>query len=299
MTFDFSQDSIAFIGTGRLATGLALALHANGMKIGAVAGRNPVSATALATRIAGCEVLPVQTLAERHKLVFIAVPDDAIASVAQGITWRAGQAVVHCSGATEISVLEAAAQAGALIGGFHPLQTFTDPQVALRTLPGCTVAIEAAEPLFATLATIARAIGCHPFALPAGARARYHATGSYAAQFINALLLEASAVWESFGMDRRAAVQALLPLLKGTVAAIEHDGLARGLAGPVSRGDAGTVRRQLEGIAGLGEERLLLFRELTRRTLPLAIERGTLNESQVAALRALLRSPASPARDDT
>ena len=58
-----------------------------------------------------------------------------------------------------------------------------------------------------------------------------------------------------FGQKRETAVHALLPLLKGTVAAIEKGGLARGLAGPVSRGDAGTVRRQLEGIAGIGDRR--------------------------------------------
>lgn len=299
MILNGSNPSIGFIGSGRLATGLALAFHANGMKIAAVAGRNPLTATALAARIDGCSVLPAQEVADTHPLIFIAVPDDSIATVANEIRWRAGQSVVHCSGATEVAVLDAAKGAGALTGGFHPLQTFTDPLVALRTLPGCTVAIEAPEPLLTTLADIARAIGCNPFALPPGARARYHATGSYAAQFINALLLEAAEVWASFGMDRQTAVKALMPLLKGTVAAIEHDGLARGLAGPVSRGDAGTVRRQFEGIAGVSERHLELFRELTRRTLPLAIERGNLDEAKIAALRALLEAGgANPSRKD-
>jgi len=283
--------AIAFIGAGRLATGLALAMHAAGAEVHAVASRNAESARALAARIPGCRAYDAQQAVDSAGLVFLSVPDDAIATVAGSLTWKPGQAVVHCSGATEISTLDAAAASGAATGGFHPLQTFTDPAVALANLPGCTVAIEAAEPLFSRLSALAEAMRCRPFALPAGARARYHATGSYAAQFINALLLEASTVWESFGMDREAAVRALLPLLKGTVAAIEHGGLARGLAGPVSRGDAGTVRRQLEGIATLGEDHLALFRELTRLTLPLAIERGTLTQAQVESLRALLDAP--------
>ncbi|MBM3346579.1 MAG: DUF2520 domain-containing protein [Betaproteobacteria bacterium] len=280
--------AIAFIGAGRLATGLALAMHAAGAPVQAVASRSPASARALAERIPGCIACSPKQAVENAGLVFLSVPDDAIAGVAGSLAWTPGQAVVHCSGATEISALADAAGAGAATGGFHPLQTFTDPVVALSNLPGCSVAIEAAEPLFSRLTALTEAIGCRPFALPPGARARYHATGSYAAQFVNALLLEASAVWESFGMDRAAAVRALLPLLKGTVAAIEHGGLVHGLAGPVSRGDAGTVRRQLEGIATLGADHLALFRELTRLTLPLAIERGTLTPSQVASLRALL-----------
>ena len=283
-----STGNIVFIGAGRLATGLSLALHANGIAVQAVASRNGDKSRALASRIPGCKAPALQAAVDLGDLVLVAVPDDAIAAVAAQLRWRQGQYVVHCSGATDIAVLSPALEAGAAIGGFHPLQTFTDPEVALATLPGCTVALEAEPALFSILEHLAHAIGCRPFALPKGARARYHATGSYAAQFINALLLEASTVWESFGKDREAAVRALLPLLKGTIAAIEHDGLARGLAGPVSRGDAGTIRRQLEGIAQVGESHVALFRELTRLTLPLAIERGSLNAAQIEALRALL-----------
>lgn len=282
------RGAIVFIGAGRLATGLSRALHANGIAVSALASRSEDRAQALSRQIPGSVVRDAQAAAGMADLVFIAVPDDAIASVAAQVRWRAGQFVVHCSGATDIAVLSPALEAGAAIGGFHPLQTFTDPDVALATLPGCTVAIEAEPELFSILERIAAAIGCRPFALPPGARARYHATGSYGAQFINALLLEASAVWESFGKDREAAVSALLPLLKGTIAAIEQGGLAHGLAGPVSRGDAGTIRRQLEGIAQVGEAHVALFRELTRLTLPLAIERGTLSAAQIEALRALL-----------
>ncbi len=280
--------TIAFIGSGRLATGMALALHGAGSNICAVASRTRESAQALAGRIPGCQARSAQAAADAAELVLLCVPDHAIAGVVAELNWRPGQFIVHCSGATEVSVLEPATRAGAHTGGFHPLQTFTNPDAALATLPGCTVAVEAQEPLRSLLWRLAESIGCRPFELPAGARARYHATGSYGAQFVNALLLEASVVWQSFGKDREAAVRALLPLLKGTIAAIEHDGLAGGLAGPVSRGDAGTVRRQLEGIGQIGESHLALFRELTRLTLPLAIERGTLLPEQVEALRALL-----------
>ena len=288
MNSGLSTSKIVFIGAGRLATGLSLALHANGIAVQAITSRNRDKSQALASRIPGCSTIGMQAAVDLGDLVFIAVPDDAIASVAAQLRWRPGQSAVHCSGATEIAVLSPALEAGAAIGGFHPLQTFTDPEVALATLPGCTVALEAEPELFSTLEHLAKAIGCRPFALPKGARARYHATGSYGAQFINALLLEASAVWESFGKDREAAVRALLPLLKGTIAAIEHDGLAHGLAGPVSRGDAGTVRRQLEGIAQVGDAQVALFRQLTRLTLPLAIERGSLSAVQIEALRTLL-----------
>ena len=43
-----------------------------------------------------------------------------------------------------------------------------------------------------------------------------------------------------------------------------------------------------EGIAQVGDAQVALFRQLTRLTLPLAIERGSLSAVQIEALRTLL-----------
>ena len=137
---------IGFIGAGRLATGLALALIRHGVPVAAVASRSATSAARFANRIPGCRQLSAQELAAHCRIVFITVPDDAIAEVTRSVTWHDAVSVVHCSGATELSALQAAADAGAHIGGFHPMQAFTDPDSAAATLPGCTISIEAAQP---------------------------------------------------------------------------------------------------------------------------------------------------------
>ena len=86
---------------------------------------------------------------------------------------------------------------------------------------------------------MAQALGCHPIRLPAGARALYHASGSFAASFLVRLMNDALDLWEAFGVDREQAFQALLPLTKGTVAALEANGPIKGLAGPIARADVG------------------------------------------------------------
>lgn len=283
------QSDIAFIGAGRLAAGLARAMAAAGRTVTAVASRTPASAARLATRIPGCMALDAQAAADIADLVIISAPDQAIAGIAAALRWRPGQAVVHCSGATEVAALEPARRAGAVIGGFHPMQAFADPDAALASLPGCTVGIEAADAALAEgLQTLAEAIGCRPMRLPPGCRARYHAAGGYASQFVNVLLREAADIWKTFGMDEATAVRALLPLLKGNIAAIERNGLAGGMPGPVSRGDVGTVQRHVADLAQVDEATLSLYCELARRTIALAIERGSLGEAQAADLRRLL-----------
>jgi hypothetical protein len=49
--------------------------------------------------------------------------------------------VVHTSGAATVSVLTTAEEAGALVGSFHPLQTFADADQA-SSLPGTTFVLE-------------------------------------------------------------------------------------------------------------------------------------------------------------
>jgi len=281
---------LVFIGAGRLATGLALAFAGGGLKVAAVASRSPASARRLASRIPGCAVLDAQQAVDAGELVFITTPDDAIAAVAATLGWRAGQSVVHCSGATEVAALAPAAAAGALTGGFHPMQAFADPDAALASLPGCTISIEAGDAgLAAALDAMAARIGCRSIRLPPGCRARYHASGGYASQFVNALLREATDIWKSFGIAEEDAVRALLPLLKGTLASIEQAGVAGGMPGPVSRGDAGTIRRHVEDLRALGGETLDLYCQLAGRTVALAVEKGSLSAEQAETLRQILK----------
>jgi predicted short-subunit dehydrogenase-like oxidoreductase (DUF2520 family) len=214
---------IGFIGAGRVAKGLAWGMAQSGQRVVAAASRSPESAEALAARIAGCRALAhAQDVVDSCDLIFITVPDDAIAAVAASLNWRKESAAIHCSWATEVAALASAARAGAHTGGFHPLQLFADPEVALAGLPGCTIAIEAEAPLLAQLEQLAGALQCRTIRLPPGCRARYHAAAHYAAGFVITLLNQAVELWQSFGVGREDTIRALLPLLRGTAASVER-----------------------------------------------------------------------------
>jgi predicted short-subunit dehydrogenase-like oxidoreductase (DUF2520 family) len=116
-------------------------------------------------------------------------------------------------------------------------------------------------------------------------RGRYHASGGYASQFINVLLAEAVHIWQSWGAGEEEALQALLPLLKGTISAIESAGLDRGMPGPVSRGDTETVARHVQALAQLDGSAVALYRELCRRTVPLAQRAGRISPAVADQIR--------------
>ncbi|MEO8152429.1 MAG: DUF2520 domain-containing protein [Rhizobacter sp.] len=279
--------SIAFIGTGRLGSALAMALVRHGVPVTMVASRNTAASQQLAAQLQGCQAVDVATAAQAD-LVFLTVTDDTIAPLAAQLPWRAGQSVVHCSGATEVSALQAAANAGAAIGGFHPLQIFSDPQRATELLRGSSVAIEGPPALEARLRQLAQTLGMHPLRLPPGARALYHGGASYAASFLLSMLQEAVSAWSAFGIDEAQALQALLPMAHGTLAAAQSMGLSAAVAGPLSRGDAGVIARHLAALSALGPEHAALYLEMTRRQLALVQSTGRLSEAQAERVRKII-----------
>jgi len=256
----------------------------------AAASRSTASARALAAGIPGCRALEgAQQVADACDLVFLTVNDAAIAPAAAGLRWSPRVSVVHCSGATPVDALASAAQQGAPTGGFHPLQTFADPEAAIRSLPGCTIAVEADEPLRAALESLATRLQCRVIRLPAGARARYHASGAYASQLLNVMLREAGRIWESFGGTEAEAVAALAPLARGTLAAIESTGVAAAMPGPISRGDLAVVRAHTEALGAVDPAIGALYCELSLRAVPLAVERGSIGPERAAEFETLLR----------
>ncbi len=285
--------SIAFIGAGKLGSALAQALSLRGVAVTQVASRSSASAQQLAARVTGCRAVDA-AVAAQSDLVFLTVSDDTIAPLAAQLPWRAGQAVVHCSGATEVSVLQPAADAGAEIGGFHPLQIFSDPQRAIELLAGSSVAIEGPPALEAQLQQLARTLGMRPLRLPPGARALYHGSASYAASFLLSMLDEVVTVWRSFGIDEAQALQALLPMARGTLDAAASKGLSAAVAGPVSRGDAGVIARHLAAFAALGPDHAALYREFTRRQIELVQAAQRLSQDQAERMRGVLSRVISP-----
>ena len=133
---NLDQLRIGFIGSGRLGKALAWQCSRRDLHVVAAASYHLAEAQELAERVPGCRAVDAQEVADSCDLIFVTTPDGVIRATTESLRWRAGSFVVHCSGATEVSDLAHAAASGASIGGFHPLQTFGDPEVAAQSLPG-------------------------------------------------------------------------------------------------------------------------------------------------------------------
>ncbi|MFA5629714.1 MAG: DUF2520 domain-containing protein [Dehalococcoidales bacterium] len=283
-----NDTKIGFIGAGALANTLAVALKQKGFKVAAVSCYGSESAKALAKRIGEpCLATDNQGVADSAEVVFIATPDDVIATVAMQIKWHKGQKVIHCSGADSIDILRPAEEFGAQIGAFHPLQTFAAGLG--ENLKGITFAVEAQEPLLAQLKELALTLGGNWLELKSEDRVIYHAAAVFAANYMITLTNIAADLWDNIGISREKAIEALLPLIRGTLNNMQEIGITDSLTGPIARGDSGTIEKHIKALGKINSDLKKLYAELGLNTIPIASEKGRLDKVHAAQIERLLK----------
>ncbi|MDQ3990694.1 MAG: DUF2520 domain-containing protein, partial [Actinomycetota bacterium] len=130
----------------------------------------------------------------------------------------------------------------------HPLQSFPDVATALARLPGSAVAVTAPDEAAAAVGErLARGIGGRPFRLDDDRKPLYHAAAVFCSNYLAAVEGVAERLFRLAGLDD--PVDLFGPLAQATLANVLREGPAEALTGPVARGDAGTVRRNLEALA--------------------------------------------------
>ncbi len=275
---DNRQRPIGFIGIGVLGKGLALALAGQGYVIAAAQSRTPASSHWLTSRLPNCAAFnSAQALADHCDVVFITTPDSVIGSIAQSVRWRAGQGVVHCSGALPLSVLDTAAKQGALTGGFHPFQTFAgmdSPEGIRSRLEGVSFAVAGGGWLASFLDGAARDLGGRAVAINESNRSLYHAAAILGCGYLSALLHAGLDCLRGAGFSPEEALDALVPLAAATVDNIRVHGILPSVTGPAVRGDVATMKSHLEALTNRVPHAVPVYQALTAVSIPIAAQRG-------------------------
>lgn len=291
---DDGRPRLAFVGAGRVGGVLAVAFARAGWHVAAVASRDEGRRRRFVGLVPGARAFAEpQAVLDDADLVFLTVPDDAIAVVAASLHLYSGQALVHTSGALPASILAPAMAAGTSAGSFHPLVAFADHDQALADLAGSTVAVEGDDSLMPLLGELAESIGARPVTLPEGGKTAYHAAAMMAAGGLVGLLDAIASVAQAAGLDERTAVAVYAPLARQALANAERMGVDGALTGPILRGDGGTVRGHLETLAVHAPGAVPLYVEVARREVAIARRRGELAEDRAAEIERLLAAAKS------
>ncbi len=286
---------VGIIGAGRVGAVLGAALSAAGHDVVAASGLSAASHQRAARLLPGVPLLPADQVVAASDLVVLAVPDDTLPGLVAGLagtrTWRAGQLAFHTSGAHGLAVLAPAERAGVLPLALHPAMTFTGAAEDADRLPGSPFGVTS-DPAYRPVAeTLVLEMGGEPFFVAEADRTLYHAALVTGANHLVTLVAEAADLLRTAGVEEPARI--LAPLL---TAALDN-GLRRGdrgLTGPVSRGDVGTVGRHLETLADRAPDSVAAYVAMARRTTERALGAGRLKRHEGAPLLDLL----GPSRDE-
>lgn len=291
---------VAIIGSGVLGTSLGVLLHRAGCEIAAVCSRNRRSAQEAASRIGAVDVVGDPGLAAMGAdVVILAVPDRAIPSVgievAAGGALKRGAVVAHLSGGLPSGVLSGVSAAGGHPGALHPLQSFADVETAIRSLPRTYFYLEGQPAAVAVMDRLVTALGGQAVHIEAASKALYHAGAAAASNFLVTLIDYAVTLLGQAGVSHDLALQSLLPLIRGTIENIETVGLPNALTGPIARGDLGTVKRHLRALEQMPGDMARLYRTMARKTIEVALRKGTLERADADTLLDVLAEPDFPA----
>ena len=247
---------VGIIGAGKVGAVLGAALRAAEHAVVGVSAVSEASRERAETLLPGVPILEIPDIVERSELVLLAVPDDALGPLVEGLAklgaWQPGQLVVHTCGRHGVGILAPVRAAGAIPLAIHPAMTFTGMSLDLGRIMDCRFGVTADPAMLPIAQALVVEMGAEPVVIAEGDRVAYHAALAHGSNHLVTLVAQAAEILGRIGVDEPDRL--LGPLLRASL----DNALAAGesaLTGPVARGDVGTVAAHAEVLAEFAETR--------------------------------------------
>lgn len=276
---------VSIIGAGVVGTAMGYLLKQRGYPVVGIASRTLKSSKKAKEFIGEGEIsTDLGTTARKADIVFITTSDSAIEETCDKIAsergFNKGAIVFHMSGALSSEILGSARDVGADVASLHPLQSLSDVKEAVKNIPGSYFCIEGDEAALSVAKGMVTALKGKEITLVADKKPLYHAGASVASNFLVATVRFGLELFEAAGIERQDSLNALMPLINGTIKNIETLGIPLALTGPISRGDTGVIEDHLKAISKEKREMVKLYAELGRYTVKIALEKGTVKADE-------------------
>ncbi|MGB8227802.1 MAG: DUF2520 domain-containing protein, partial [Pseudonocardiaceae bacterium] len=212
--------AVGVVSAGRVGSVLGAAISGAGHVVVGVSAVSRASLRRAANLLPDAPVLAPDEVVRRSDLVLLAVPDDVLPGLVSGLTttgaFRAGQMVVHTSGARGVDVLAPATRLGVLPLALHPAMTFTGrPEDVARLAAACVGVTVADETGWSVGEALVLEMGAEPVRVPPQARPLYHAALTHGANHLATLVRDAVDALEQAGVV--PAERLLGPLLEAAL----------------------------------------------------------------------------------
>lgn len=227
--------SVGFIGSGNVATNLALAFQENKIEVKYVFSKSKENRIELAKKL-DCRVFDSVEKLPRTDAIFLCVNDDQIELISNQL-FNQTSLIVHCSGSVGINALKANKN----IGVFYPFQSFKKSEkVKWNIVP---ILIESNKPDFENdLTQLAKTISSEVSLADSTQRKSLHLSGVLMNNFINHLAVLSNDFLKQNNLDPKL----LQALSKQTMDRILIGTPEQFQTGPAVRGDSKTINSHLK-----------------------------------------------------
>lgn len=288
------KSSLNIIGPGRVGRTLGALLQRAGLcAVQDVLSAEIATAESAVSFINAGRAVRVLRDMRSADLWVLTPPDVVIASVATALAAtghvRKGDVVFHCSGSQSSGLLAPLAETGALIASVHPLKSFADPVLAVQTFKGTYCAVEGDAAALAALTPLFEQLGARIASINPAGKTLYHAASVLVCNDLTALMEAGLRAYEQAGLARATAQAMMEPLVRETLDNVFALGTTRALTGPVARGDADVLARQLAALSTLDPRIADAYRALNHIALDLARSQGGASATALDAVEKTLK----------
>ncbi|MBO9635113.1 MAG: DUF2520 domain-containing protein [Chitinophagaceae bacterium] len=234
---------LVIIGTGNVATALALAFGGEAHTIVQVYGRDAAKAAALAKRCNAASISDLAALSTDADLYIMAVSDSAVAPLAASLQ-LGDKLLVHTAGSVSREVLK---NSSSSYGVLYPVQSL---RAEMDRVPDLPFLVDANSPeKGAWLQSLALTVSTQVQFATDEQRLRLHVAAVVVSNFTNHLYALAEDYCKKEGTDFRM----LLPLISEVANRIQNISPNEVQTGPAIRNDQNTIDRHLALLAPFPE----------------------------------------------
>lgn len=231
------QEKIVFVGAGKLATNLSVALQKAGYTITQVYSRTEEAAKALGERIGCAWTNHLENIAKEADIYIYALTDSVLPHIASQPIGNEEAIHLHTAGSMNKDVFSTKKRYGVL----YPFQSFSKEQlVDFSHVPILTEGSD--ETVENTITKMAQRISERVYQADLEHRQRLHLAGVFANNFTNCMYAIAEEQLQKAGLP----FDILLPLIKETAHRVETIAPRKAQTGPARRHDTNVMEKHIQ-----------------------------------------------------
>lgn len=232
--------SVAIIGSGNVATHLAIAIFKAGVNIKNIYSPTLDNCTTLAKRVNAEAVDDIYKIERNIDLIIISIKDNAIKNIVEHLK-DFNSIIVHTSGGVNIDVFDGYSQK---YGVLYPLQTFSrEREIVFNKVP---LFVEANNlSTFIEIESFAKKISDTVIQADSERRKIMHIAAVFACNFVNHCYDISSQILRENGIE----FSTLIPLIEETTKKITEINPHDAQTGPARRGDTDVINNHLKSIS--------------------------------------------------